>query len=293
MASNWLDQTVSLYDNHYNNIGLPATYRDILFCQFGKDLPAIIGLRKLDRLHEDYGIHKKPFKEVLQCYTPAALFKCKAKENVIELKRTGMMQLDFDEVDINMYDLEELKACVFSLPFIGFCGLSCSGGGFYALALIAEPERLSEYAEQCFKVLLNFGIKADTSKGKKVENLRYLSYDPNMLIRENPTPLLLKPFKAKPAIIKAQPYKYSTSSNGGNNAMLNKALNALQTVQIGERWQTVQKVSYTIGGLNNPANFQYLIGAINSNSAFAGEEKKYCKCAEVCYNSGAGKPFNN
>ena len=291
MESNWLDKTVSLYKTHTDNTGKPSTYRDIFMWRFETNFSSIIALRKLDRTATDYKIQAKPLKSKLQCFTPSALLESKATGNIIELHRTGMMQLDFDEKDICMYDLEKLKACVFNLPFIGFCGLSCSGGGFYALALIAEPEKLNEYAEHCFNVLLKKGIKADTSKGKKIENLRYLSYDSNMLIRENPVPLKLSLFKAKSVVIKSQPYKYSFMSNSSNSGVLNKGLQALKFVQSGERWQTVQKVAYTIGGLNNPAHLPQVLSIINSNSAFYGEEEKYSKCATICYKKGSLSPF--
>jgi hypothetical protein len=35
--------------------------------------------------------------------------------------------------------------------------------GFYALALIAEPDKLSDYAEHCFEVLKDYGIQPDES----------------------------------------------------------------------------------------------------------------------------------
>src|SRR5690349_5719420 len=177
----WLNKQVSLYSSHTDNAGRPVTLRSILFTQFAmphkpkyqhkevNDLDTIIQLRNLDPSAEDYKAKKLKLKSSLQCYTPAGLLKSKQKGNVIELKRSGVMQLDFDYNDIKDYDIEELKRCLFDLPFIGFCGRSCGGNGFYALALIAEPDRLSEYAEHAFEVLLDYGIKADTSKGKKVE----------------------------------------------------------------------------------------------------------------------------
>ena len=286
----WLDKTVSLYKSHSDNTGTPTTYRSILFNDFATDLNTIIALRKLDRTTQDYKLQAKPLKAKLQCYTPAALLQSKATGNVIEIERTGIMQLDFDEKDICMYDLQELKTCVFALPFIGFCGVSCSGGGFYSLALIAEPERLNEYAEHCFKVLLNLGIKADTSKGKKVENLRYISYDSNMLYRESPKPLKLMPFKPKQGPLIKNQYKNKVTDTAGNNT-LKKALIELQNVQTGQRWETVQKYAYTIGGLNNPAYLQQLLNTIHTNPAFTGEETKYCHCAKVCFNAGLLHPL--
>lgn len=290
---NWLDKTVSLYNTHADNIGKPATYRDILLCQFAKDLPAIIAIRKLDRFAPDYKIKSKPFKAKLQCYTPAALFESKATGNVIELHRTGVLQLDFDWDSISMYDLEDLKACVFSLPFIGFCGLSCSGFGFYALALIAEPEKLSEYAEHCFEIFKSYGIKPDESKGKKPESLRYLSYDANMLIRENPTPLLISHFKPQQQYNSRYTNKVYTSSNRSISAAVTAGLRSLQFVISGQRFNTVQKVSYSLGGLNEPGLIDKIIETILNNSSFAKEEEEFIKCAEKCFKEGMKKPFNN
>lgn len=288
-----MDKQVSLYTTFNDNTGRPATYREIIFSQFAKDLPALVELRKLDRNATDYKIQAKPFKTGLQCFTPAALLASKAQGNVIEINRPGVMQLDFDYDSIKDYDLEEIKHCVFSLPFIGFCGTSCSGYGFYALALIAEPNRLDEYAEHCFEVFKADGIKADESKGKKSENLRFISYDANMLVRENPEPLHVNQFKTKQAPKVNQPYTFTPSHNGNSNATLNAGLKELQDVQSGSRWETVQRVAYSIGGLNNYSYLQDIINTINRNPAFIGEEIKYCKCAKDCFNAGINKPFNN
>ena len=287
----WLDKTVSLYNTHSDNTGMPASYRDILLCKFAKDLPAIIALRKLDRFAPDYKIQAKPLKATLQCYTPAALLESKATGNVIELNRTGIMQLDFDYDDIKDYDLQDLKKAVFNLDFICFCGLSCSGYGFYALALIAEPARLSEYAEHCFEIFKSYGIKPDESKGKKSENLRYLSYDANMLIKQDVQPLQISHFKKKQAVANTLNYNISTYKPNAGNALLNAELMKLNKVQSGERWATVQKTSYTIGGFNNPAYLHDINSAILNNLSFAGEVTKYLKCATVCFNEGMKNPL--
>ena len=292
MQSNWIDKKVSLYENHRDNKGREASYRDIMLTQFAKDLPAIAGLRKLNILAPDYKIQSKPFKAGLQCFTPAALMVSKEKGNSTVTSLTGIMQLDFDYGDIKNYDLVELKQAVFKLPFIAFCGLSCSGFGFYALALIAEPERLNEYAEHCFEIFkTSYGISPDESKGKKPENLRYLSYDANMLIRYNPEPLRIKHFKTKQAIKKNPAYTYKHSQNGSSNSILNTELSKLQNVQSGNRWATVQKVAYTIGGLNNVDYLNQINHAIISNPTFIGEEQKYLKCAYSCFMAGSKAPL--
>ncbi|MEJ7821485.1 MAG: BT4734/BF3469 family protein [Chitinophagaceae bacterium] len=286
-----MQKQISLYKTHSDNIGRPETYRDILLCHCAKDLPTIMQLKKLDRNSENYNQRKLDLKKNLQAFTPAALLASKAKDQVEVIHRTGVMQLDFDYADIHEYDIEELKRCVFSLPFVGFCGLSCSGDGFYALALIAEPERLADYAEHCFCVLLDYGIKADKSKGKKVENLRYVSYDANMLIRNKPQPLHVNNFK-KLATPKPQFTSNPTGNiTGSNNRLVLTKLAVLQQAQVGSRWETVQNVSYTLGGLNDNQLLNEIVSTINYNQAFNGEEDKYIKCAKDCFNAGLNKPI--
>lgn len=295
LKMSWLDKQVSLYTSHRDNTGAPATYREILFSLFGNYFQSIYELRDLQKRYDageinnvDYKTKKAELKSKLPCFSPSALLQSRAKGNIIEINRTGILQLDFDYNDIKDYDIEELKRAVFSLPFIGFCGLSCSGKGFYSLALIAEAERLSEYAEHCFQVFLNYGIKADTSKGRNVNDLRYLSYDANMLFREGPEILKIKRFKA-PEPTKHPIYRKQTFN--GKNPLLNKGIEALQNVQVGNRWKTVQQVAFTIGGLNDFSFLENIKQAINSNGSFAGEESKYLKCAEDCFRAGSQKPL--
>jgi hypothetical protein len=294
----WIDKQVSLYTSHRDNTGRPASYRQILLSEFGKDFPEIYKLRQLEKAHDnqqvnnvDYKIKKAELKSKLQCFAPSALLQSRAKGNIIEINRTGIMQLDFDYVDIQDYDIEELKQCIFNLPFIAFCGLSCSGKGFYVLALIAESEKLNEYAEHCFKVFQQFGIKPDTSKGRNVNDLRYLSYDANMLMREQPEILRITHLSRQEAPKPFYIANYTKKSFAADCGLINKELQSLKVVNVGYRWQTVQKVSYTLGGLNDSSVLKSIKQAIESNRSFAGEEKKYLQCAEICFNAGSQKPI--
>ena len=224
----------------------------------------------------------------MQCYTPSASLKSKKKTSIEEIERNGILQLDFDYEAIKDYDIEELKQAVFSLPFIAFCGLSCSGLGFYALALIEEPQKLSDYAEHCFEVLKSLGVPADTSKGRNINDLRFLSYDANMLIRDNPQPLLIKNFKKKKVQTLAQTGKNRLKIS---NSFINRQLLKIQHAKEGERWAIVQKVAYTLGGLNNLEILGELINTIKNSPQFSGVEAKYCECAEVCFKDGGLKPI--
>lgn len=287
----WLQKQVSLYCTYADNTGRPATYREVLLSACLDDLDTIIQLRKLDRSDPSYKKKKAILKAKLQCYTPSALLATKAKDRVQEIHRTGLMQLDFDYNDIYEYDIEELKRCVFDLPFIAFCGLSCSGDGFYALASIADPEKLAAYAEHCFIVLEKYGIKADTSKGKKVENLRFLSYDCDMLIRDNPETLRVEHFKTKSAPVRGYERFTTKAAHTGTSALVNASLNKIRTAITGQRWLTVQQVAYTLGGTGDRNLLDIIKSEIKRNTEFKGEEDKYFKCAEVCFERGLQAPL--
>lgn len=292
----WLNKQVSLYRTHWDNTGRAATLRDILLNDFEKNLNTIVALRKLNRKDSEYDFKKKKLKSMLQCYTPAALLETKAEGKLKEIQRTGIMQLDFDHQDIREFDIEELKRCVFCLPFVAFCGLSASGDGFYALILIEEPYRLSEYAQHCFEVFAGYGIKADTSKGKKPENLRYVSYDANMLIRERPKPLRIRHLrhqKKAPAPELTKRFSLTTTSAvTSTRRLIDKGLSEIAAAQVGNRWQTVQKWAFTLGGTADENVLSQIQRIIINSSQFFGLAEKYCRCAEVCFEAGCAKPMN-
>lgn len=286
-----MDKQVSLYKTHSDNIGKPVSFNHIIKASFGINMKEICQLRKLDISDPEYKIKAAPLKARLQAFTPAALLKSKATGKVELIERTGLMQLDFDYGEIKGYDLEGLKRAIFHLPFIAFCGLSCSGNGFFALALISEPERLSDYAEHCFEILKDYGVKPDESKGKKIENLRYISYDANMLWRENPEPLKISHFRRKEAVKPVRTYKHSNYKIKSNDGLVKKLLQEIQTLQPGQRWPNIQRIAFTLGGLNKPELLNDICAVINFTSSFAGEEEKYLKCAEVCFKDGSQKPL--
>ncbi len=290
---NWLDTKTGIYKTHRHTAGRPATPREALLCPDGADIEIGIKIKKLDPKQPDYDVLKRGLKESLRCWTTAGHVASREKGKVIVVSRTGLLQLDFDEGSISEYDIAEAKQAVFSLPFIAFCGLSVSGRGFYALAAISEPERLEEYAEHCFAVFQAYGLQPDTSKGRRVTDLRYMSYDPDMLIRDNPEPLKVKHFKTR----KPKQTHYNLPSIKQRNISDRRdgrvvaGLKRIREAQKGQRWATVQNVAYTLGGLNNPSILQDIISEINSNPAFCREEAKYHKCAIDCFKDGAMKPI--
>jgi hypothetical protein len=288
-CSNWLFKKVSHYKTHKDNIGQVTTFQDIL-C-FPEETEVLKKLRAQGKNDPGYKAKAVSLKNRLECFTPAALLKSKAAGKVTEIERTGIMQLDFDSQAIKEYDIEELKQAVFSLPFVGYCGLSCSGNGFYALALIAESERLTDYAEHCFEVFKLYGVQVDETKGKKVSDLRYISYDDRELIRENPKPLKISRFRRKEGHKNTSGGKTSPLRVDSKEAVVKKHLKELSEVQAGNRWPTVQRVAFTLGGFNDPELLEEIRAAIMDNSEFAGQEEKYLTCANDEWEAGLNKPI--
>jgi hypothetical protein len=290
MENRWLDRKVSFYSSQYDNFGEPMTLREILFSLPDKDLETVRAIRNLDRSESGYELTKRKLKNGLRCYTPSALLSTKIKGRVTEVHRTGIMQLDFDCGGIKGYDIEELKRKIFELDFIGYCGLSCSGDGFYALALIADPTRLSEYATQCFLAFESYyGIIPDKSKGKKPENLRYVSYDANVLWREDPQPLRIRRFYQEQS--KNRLNHTTNWSPVDHPTHIHNLLSEIKNAKKGHRYTTVQRVAYSLGGYGRPEYFNSIIDAIRINLAFTGEEDKYQKCAMACFRDGLAKPY--
>jgi len=303
---NWGNICVSIYNNHLDNKGQLMTLREILLTQVAMphyvwaghlekqirviDIETIMQLRALDRTSPDFERKKSELKSLLHAFTPAGLLESKAKGKVKEIYRSGLLQLDFDYKGINEYDIEDLKKAVFDLPFICFCGLSASGDGFYALARIAEPEKLLEYAEHIFEVLKEEGIQPDESKGKKVENLRYLSYDCNMLIKDNPVPLKVRRFRRKEN--PNQDFHFASNrQNGNGDGLINSQLELLRRSAKGERFNTVRKVAFTLGGLGNSSILDLIKNEIANNPVFAGEISSFLKTAEDVFKAGMKKPL--
>lgn len=275
---NWTNKQVTLFSSHSAQTGELMSLRNIIFCESLKSINDILTIRQ----HPE---KKQEIKNVLPCFSFNAM---QDRKTVIEY--TGLMQLDFDYKDCQDFDIEEMKQAVFSLPFIGFCGLSCSGTGFYAIAAIADPQRQAEYAHHIFKVLETYGITADVSKGKNPNELRYVSYDSNMLVKDNVEPLKIAQFKANTAPKEYRQHKpLQLNDNADNSRFIHKQLQFIYSANIGERWATVQRVSYTLGGAN--ADLQDIVQAIENTPAFAGMEKKYIECARHCFNAGLTKPL--
>jgi hypothetical protein len=255
----WLFNKVSLYSSLTDTEGRPETLRNILLTEGPAQIETLLKIRN----------GAKELKQHLPLFSPSALLASRKTGQVQILEHTGIMQLDFDQTGIAGYDIADLKKMVFSLPFTALCSLSCSGTGFYALIAIKEPQYQPEYAESLFKTFAEAGIQPDTSKGRLAQDLRFLSYDANMLIRENP-----EPFKIR---------RYITTERkkpGRAGPQVNKIRQATK----GNRFTVLRSAAFTAGKAGH--DLSPLIDEINNNPAFAGEQRTFIRLAEKCFRDG-------
>ncbi len=237
-------------------------------------------MKGLDTLQTDYQKIKIELKQTLQCFTPSALLESKKRDAIKIIHRNPILQLDFD----NPGDIEEIKAAIYDLPFVCYCGKSISGYGLFALIQIDERERLEAYAEHCFRVFESYGIAIDTSKGRNYTDLRFVSYDADMLYRDDPIPLRIKRFNAPKIISKPSVAHGSTKKFSSNSGLINWAIQQIQNAQIGQRFEIVRKVSFAMGGRG--LGLDEIKQAINYSSQFAGVESKYLRHADEGYMAG-------
>jgi hypothetical protein len=299
-----MDYKTGLFPCVQNNNGVLNSYRYSLFTAFGvahdwfykddntdqwingnsNDLETILSLRSLDIDNEDYAAKKLQAKLTMQCIMPSAScdYKKKGSENI--LAYTPFMQLDFD--NLHDFDIEEVRQAIFDLPFVAFVQKSVSGFGLWALVMIDEPALLPHYAEHCFYLFEKYKIPIDTGKGMNPTQLRFLSWDQNVVWKDEPKPLKVKRFNTrKIEVKKSQPVTFNTDSS----ALVRWAVKEITGAQVGQRFDIVRKVSYTLGGHNT--GLDDVKAAIEFSSQYQGVTKKYLRHAIEGFEAGQKNPI--
>lgn len=193
-----LSRQTTVFANNTQKTGSIDTFSNVLTGPLSEsDMKANAHLRNLDRSSPDYAEKKREEKKNLRLWTPAAVVILRESGNIVLGDFTGFMQIDLDYSVCRHYHIEDIKQAFFKLPFVFYAGLSCSGEGVFIIMAIAEPDRLRDYFFHVADVLREAGIEIDRTNGYDYHHLRYVSYDPNALIKESVTPLKVKRFKKK------------------------------------------------------------------------------------------------
>lgn len=129
---------------------------------------------------------QESLKKSLPLVTVGAVCKGGRKmEQVIQ--KTGWIALDIDGKDnLHLSNAEHLRDEVAKIRNVVFSCLSVSGNGVWALIKIERPDLQAEYFHEIQRDFLElFGIKLDNSKGRKPNDARFYSYDPDAIIKES------------------------------------------------------------------------------------------------------------
>ena len=109
---------------------------------------------------------------------------------------SNIIALDIDKVDNQDIDIENIKQQIFDLPYVFYVSKSISGEGIYALVLVEDGKKSSEYAEYITALWKQkFNIVVD-KQAKGIARKRFISYDENAMIKPDDTDI--KPWKLVP-----------------------------------------------------------------------------------------------
>ena len=141
-------------------------------------------LRSDKYVHQQQAIRAMPTKkdrddakQFLPAITPSGEFTYRSEKKLV--RHSGLIQFDIDlKENRTIRNYADLKGIIGKLPFVAYCGLSCSGTGYWGLIPIANPERHGQHFDALYRVFAHYKIKLD-DKPRNVASLRGYSYDNN------------------------------------------------------------------------------------------------------------------
>ena len=122
-------------------------------------------------------------------FTPGAI--CGYDENGIGtrkheyvLSKNNLLVLDIDKKDNPTITMDYLKTALFKLPYIYAVSKSIRGNGLFAIVLIEDINQLVSHFKAIEKEYAECGIVIDAAC-KDLTRARFISYDPDILIKRN------------------------------------------------------------------------------------------------------------
>jgi hypothetical protein len=174
----FLDSQVSLFKNVTDRAPKVVSLRKVLLGETYK--------QEVEAVRAADGEQQQLLKRQLPCLAVSAI--CDgghAAENVMQ--QTDLICIDFDAKDNTHLDnFNKLKELIAAIPFVGYCGLSCRGKGFFVIIPIAAPYRFADQYRAAVEYFKQYGLQAD-AQCKDITRLRFVSFDPQPYINEHPT----------------------------------------------------------------------------------------------------------
>ena len=126
---------------------------------------------------------QKALKDALPCFTPAGTFRHVDNSGLI--KPSGFLYADIDykpekgeNIALAGYDL---KAEIWRVPFVAYCGLSCRGAGYSLIIAIDDPAKYRDYYKALQADFEKCGLSLDPAC-KNISRKHFVSWDANPYI---------------------------------------------------------------------------------------------------------------
>lgn len=136
---NIFDREVSWFTSIYEKESRSSYSFKILLTDYGGEMISDI----VDKYRNNM---TKENKLNLPCYTPSGIFKTKTNDGLIQHNGVVCIDIDFKD-NLDVENFEDIRDLIDEIPYIAYCGHSCSGQGYYVLIPIENPEKHQEHYE--------------------------------------------------------------------------------------------------------------------------------------------------
>lgn len=158
-----------------------ASLYDILTRKSDVYKQRVEALRNLGYGSEAYKERKKYF----PCFMPTGVFKDHDVHDSAIITYSNVISIDIDKSDNPDVNFDILKTEIFKLPYVLSVSESISGQGLFALVYVENGEFTKSYCQKIEYIWNNkFNIKVD-GQCKNLARKRFLSYDENILVKNN------------------------------------------------------------------------------------------------------------
>ena len=169
---NILQKNVSYYKNVGDKTGIPVQLYS--FLTSAKHAGKVAELRAAVAAGLDAEAISALKKSLPAC-TVSGLFAERSASGLIE--HSGFMAIDIDKKDnMHLTNFTDVKSELARLKEVAYCGLSCSGRGYFALIRLAYPDQHRAQFEALQSIFAGWGLTIDNAC-KDVCRLRFYSYD--------------------------------------------------------------------------------------------------------------------
>lgn len=165
-----LNQTVSCYKSA--GTGEPPKPVNLLtWLHSQKYREAVEAIRR-----EEDEERRKKMKKALPLISTAGIFSGKEIKDLQQY--TGLLCIDLDHVE----HLQGKKQFLCALPYVAYCGISCSGTGLFAIVRVSDQPGAYTLHHRA----LELDIPGIDPSGRAVNRQRYYSYDPEPYFNHTP-----------------------------------------------------------------------------------------------------------